>query len=47
MGQPPFQLLRIDHVVLRVRDVAARQAVYCDVLGGSVDRRQDAIGLLQ
>ena len=47
MGQPPFQLLQIDHVVLRVRDVAAMQAFYCDVLGCSVDRRQEAIGLLQ
>ena len=47
MGPPPFHLLRIDHVVLRVRDVAAMQAFYCDVLGCSVDRRQDAIGLLQ
>lgn len=47
MGQPPFQLLQIDHVVLRVRDVAAMQAFYCDVLGCTVDRRQDAIGLLQ
>lgn len=43
----PFALLRIDHVVLRVRDVAAMQAFYCDVLGCSVERRQDAIGLLQ
>lgn len=43
----PFQLQQIDHVVLRVRDVAAMQAFYCDVLGCSVERRQDEIGLLQ
>jgi glyoxylase I family protein len=43
----PFRLCRIDHVVLRVRDVAAMQAFYCDVLGCSVERRQDGIGLLQ
>ena len=43
----PFQLQQIDHVVLRVRDVAAMQAFYCDVLGCTVERRQDAIGLLQ
>lgn len=44
---PPFVIRHIDHVVLRVGDVAAMQAFYCDVLGCSVDRRQDAIGLLQ
>lgn len=44
---PPFVIRRIDHVVLRVRDVAAMQAFYCDVLGCVVERRQDAIGLLQ
>ena len=43
----PFQLRQIDHIVLRVRDVAAMQAFYCDVLGCSVERRQDEIGLLQ
>ena len=44
---PPFVIRHIDHVVLRVRDVAAMRAFYCGVLGCSVDRRQDAIGLLQ
>lgn len=43
----PFQLQQIDHVVLRVRDVAAMQAFYCGVLGCRVERRQDDIGLLQ
>lgn len=47
MTHPPFQLLQIDHVVLRVRDVAAMAAFYCDVLGCTVERRQEAIGLLQ
>ena len=37
----------IDHLVLRVRDAAAMTAFYCDVLGMSVERRQDAIGLIQ
>lgn len=45
--RPPFALQQLDHLVLRVRDVAAMQAFYCDVLGCSVERRQDAIGLLQ
>ena len=47
MGPVPFQLLQLDHLVLRVRDVAAMQAFYCDVLGCTVERRQDEIGLLQ
>jgi len=47
MDKPPFQLQQIDHVVLRVRDGAAMQAFYCDVLGCSVERRQDGIGLVQ
>jgi glyoxylase I family protein len=47
MDKPPFQLRQIDHVVLRVRDGAAMQAFYCDVLGCSVERRQDDIGLIQ
>jgi glyoxylase I family protein len=34
-------------VVLRVRDVAAMQAFYCDVLGCREERRQDEIGLVQ
>ena len=47
MARPPFQLLQLDHVVLRVRDVAAMEAFYCGVLGCRVERRQDAIGLIQ
>jgi glyoxylase I family protein len=45
--RPPFSILRLDHVVLRVRDVAAMQAFYCEVLGCRVEREQPAIGLLQ
>ncbi len=47
MPQPPFQLTRIDHVVLRVADVAAMQRFYCEVLGCQEERRQDEIGLVQ
>ena len=41
MPQPPFQLARIDHVVLRVADVDAMQRFYCEVLGCREERRQD------
>jgi glyoxylase I family protein len=44
---PPFQLSRIDHVVLRVHDLPAMQRFYCDVLGCREERRQDEIGLVQ
>ncbi len=47
MAARPFRLLQLDHVVLRVRDSAAMAAFYCDVLGCSVERRQDEIGLVQ
>lgn len=47
MSAPPFQLLQLDHVVLRVRDPEAMVAFYCAVLGCSVERRQDEIGLIQ
>jgi glyoxylase I family protein len=43
----PFRIQQIDHVVLRVHDLAAMQAFYCDVLGCREERRQDAIGLVQ
>ena len=43
----PFRLRRLDHVVLRVRDVAAMQRFYCDVLGCVVEKRQDEIGSFQ
>jgi catechol 2,3-dioxygenase-like lactoylglutathione lyase family enzyme len=43
----PFAIQAIDHVVLRVRDVARMQRFYCDVLGCRVEKIQDAIGLIQ
>ncbi len=42
-----FKLLRLDHVVLRVRDLAAMRRFYCDVLGCAFERDQPEIGLLQ
>ncbi|MDE2395186.1 MAG: VOC family protein [Burkholderiales bacterium] len=44
---PALQPREIDHLVLRVVDAAAMERFYCEVLGCSVERRQDAIGLVQ
>ncbi|HYG26172.1 MAG TPA: VOC family protein [Caulobacteraceae bacterium] len=37
----------IDHVVLRVRDPEAMRAFYCEVLGCTVAKVQERIGLVQ
>lgn len=42
-----FRIADIDHVVLRVADVATVLAFYCRVLGCREERRQDEIGLVQ
>ena len=47
MPEPPFTLRQIDHVVIRARDPAALEAFYREVLGCTVERRQDGIGLVQ
>lgn len=44
---PPFALRRLDHIVLRVRDLAAMRDFYMNVLGCSEERRQEEIGLYQ
>lgn len=43
----PFELRAIDHVVLRIRNLDASLHFYCDILGCTVDKRQEAIGLIQ
>lgn len=43
----PFRLRQLDHVVLRVRDVAAMRRFYCDVLGCTPELDQAGIGLYQ
>ena len=42
-----IQVRDIDHIVLRVVDLDAMLRFYCDALGCTVARRQDAIGLVQ
>jgi len=43
----PLKVRGIDHIVLRVREPAAMERFYTEVLGLSVERRQDVIGLVQ
>jgi glyoxylase I family protein len=42
-----IHIREIDHIVLRVIDLDRMLRFYCDVLGCTVERRQDAIGLVQ
>lgn len=42
-----FSIIGLDHVVLRVRDPARMTRFYCDVLGCSVEKVQEALGLTQ
>jgi len=43
---PPFQVLRLDHVVLRVADSARSIAFYAQALGCTVVKRRDDLGLV-
>ena len=45
--KPPFQTRGLDHVVLRVRALDASLYFYTEVLDGAVERRIDALGLVQ
>lgn len=41
----PFAVQRLDHIVLRVRDLDRAEAFYRDLLGCEVARRRDDLGL--
>ena len=43
----PFSIRGLDHLVLRIADLDRSIAFYCGVLGCTVERRQEAIGLIQ
>jgi catechol 2,3-dioxygenase-like lactoylglutathione lyase family enzyme len=42
-----IRIREIDHLVLRVIDLDRMLRFYCEVLGCTVERRQDSIGLVQ
>ena len=42
-----FKILQLDHIVLRVRDVNAMLRFYIDVLGCTMERQQEELGLYQ
>ena len=42
-----FSILQLDHVVLRVRDLEAMLRFYTEVLGCTLERVQDELGLYQ
>jgi glyoxylase I family protein len=42
-----LNLLGIDHLVLRARDAERLVRFYCDVLGCTVEKRQEKLGLIQ
>ena len=42
-----IRILEIDHVVLRVANLDNMLHFYCDALGCQIERRQDALGLIQ
>lgn len=43
----PFTIRNIDHIVLRVKDMDAMLRFYIDVLGCTMEKVQDKIGLWQ
>ncbi|SMF71424.1 Glyoxalase/Bleomycin resistance protein/Dioxygenase superfamily protein [Tistlia consotensis] len=47
MTGPGFEILGLDHVVLRVADREAVLAFYCGVLGLAVEKEQTELGLTQ
>lgn len=42
-----IRIREIDHIVLRITDIDRMLAFYCQVLGCTVERRRDDIGLIQ
>ncbi len=47
MADNPISIQMIDHVVIRTKALAPMIAFYSEVLGCTVERRQDKFGLIQ
>jgi len=47
MDRLPFSIKGLDHIVLRVSDLPGIMHFYIDVLGCTLEKSQDAIGLYQ
>jgi len=47
MSVPPFSVVGIDHIVLRVENLARSLGFYRDVLGCAIEREQPELGLTQ
>jgi catechol 2,3-dioxygenase-like lactoylglutathione lyase family enzyme len=47
MPSDMIQIRDIDHIVLRIVDLDRMLRFYCDALGCTIERRQEAIGLVQ
>ena len=47
MAAPPFTLVGLDHIVLRVRDLPRALRFYLEVLGCALERQQPELGLTQ
>jgi glyoxylase I family protein len=45
--QNPICIADLDHLVLRITDLEGMLHFYCHILGCSVERRQEEIGLIQ
>lgn len=43
----PFSLRGLDHIVLRVKALEPMLRFYTEVLGGTLERRQEELGLVQ
>mgnify|MGYP001316997456 FL=1 len=43
----PFQIQNLDHVVIRVRDQNLMTNFFCEVLGCSIERSIDDVGINQ
>ena len=43
----PFEILALDHVVLRIRDLEAMKTFYCNVLGCTFEDHDEESGLYQ